>query len=221
MLYTKDEGRRHPYAPENHRLQSSHGLYRKRPSSTAGTETVEPNVPESNLYVFIRVVYSSLCALACGVRVRGRSAPSPVVWEAAESAPRPECAARPGARRVGGGRLASCGTTTLRWPQEARLVASRGHVVGALNLLSRLGSHALLPHLDVHGLFVRALLLVGSLFLRLPRILLRIGKRIRQSAHSCRRHQKRQQSGSAAECSVCRGRRLRGGQEGSRRERKQ
>ena len=74
MLYTKDEGRRHPYAPENHRLQSSHGLYRKRPSSTAGTETVEPNVPESNLYVFIRVVYSSLCALACGVGGRGISA---------------------------------------------------------------------------------------------------------------------------------------------------
>ena len=41
----------------------SHGLYRNGPSFS-GTETVEPNVPESNLYVFIRVVYSSLCALA-------------------------------------------------------------------------------------------------------------------------------------------------------------
>ena len=63
----------HPIAPE-HRLQSSHGLYRKLPSSTSGTENLEPKVPESNLYVFIRLVYSSLCALACGVGGRRVSA---------------------------------------------------------------------------------------------------------------------------------------------------
>ena len=72
------EGRRHRAHRDTtehaSRLRSSHGLYRKRPSSTSGTETVEPNVPESNLYVFIRVVYSSLCALACGVGGRGISA---------------------------------------------------------------------------------------------------------------------------------------------------
>lgn len=59
-----------------------------------------------------RMCLSRTCTCSSGWCTH-RSAPSPVVWEAAESAPRPECAARPGARRVGGGRLASCGTTTL------------------------------------------------------------------------------------------------------------
>ena len=136
-----------------------------------------------------RMCLSRTCTCSSGWCTR-RSAPSPVVLEAAESAPWPECVAQPGAERIGGGRLASCGTA----------IAPGGpiQVVGALNLLSRLGSHALLPHLNVHGLLVRAPLLVGSLFLCLPFILLRICERIRQSAHGCRRCQKRQQSGSAA-----------------------
>ena len=49
-----------------------------------------------------RMCLSRTCTCSSGWCTH-RSAPSPVVWEAAESAPRPECAARPGARRVGGG----------------------------------------------------------------------------------------------------------------------
>ena len=63
-----------PPIGQEHRLQSSHGLYRKLPSSTSATEALEPKVVASNLYVFIRVVNSSFCAFACGVGGRRVSA---------------------------------------------------------------------------------------------------------------------------------------------------